>query len=171
MNSTNASQRPEVRGTTDAGVAEWGDTSWAAFAAVSESGDASLAGFAGSRRPQTPGGLTAIPAAFRYAPAVSRRTPVSFSIRRNGQPSRPSAIPCGRFVVAQDIGHGEEDSCPDLSVGRFWASPEVCDRHRRNTHLTSWNRLSEFWRRRTCSPLLVVSYTQFGDTPRGSDAF
>src|SRR5579872_1504133 len=36
-----------------------------------------LAGFAGDRRPQLPGGRTPIPAAFRYLPAVSRRTPVA----------------------------------------------------------------------------------------------
>src|SRR5260370_32736183 len=47
---------------------------------------ASLAGFAGARRPQAPGGRTPIPAALRYAPPVSRRTPVSCSMRRNGHP-------------------------------------------------------------------------------------
>src|SRR5262252_7354653 len=34
----------------------------------------SLAGFAGTCRPQAPGARTAMPAAFRYALAVSRRT-------------------------------------------------------------------------------------------------
>src|ERR1700676_1888183 len=37
----------------------------------------SLAGFAGGRRPHAPGGRTLIAAAFRYASAVSPRTPVS----------------------------------------------------------------------------------------------
>src|SRR5215470_4568633 len=46
---------------------------------TSESVATSMAGFADDLRRQ-PGGLTAIPAAFRYAPAVSRRTPVSSSI-------------------------------------------------------------------------------------------
>src|SRR5204863_741004 len=38
------------------------------------------------------GARTAIPAALRYALAVSRRTPVAFSISRRLQPSLPSAI-------------------------------------------------------------------------------
>jgi hypothetical protein len=41
-----------------------------------QSGIPSLAGFAGSR-PHLPGGRNAIPAAVRYAEAVSRRTPVA----------------------------------------------------------------------------------------------
>src|SRR5215831_4143824 len=57
---------------------ESGATSLAGFAIPSESGDTSLAGFAGERQPQLPGGLTGTPAAFKYVPAVSRRTPVSF---------------------------------------------------------------------------------------------
>ena len=62
-----------------------------------ESGVTSLAGFAGARRPHAPGGRTAIPAAFRYAPAVSRRTPVACSMRRKGHPSFPSAMTCCFF--------------------------------------------------------------------------
>src|SRR5881397_1084350 len=62
----------------------------------SESVATCMAGFAGDLRRQ-PGGLTPIPAAFRYAPAVSRRTPVSCSIRRSGQPSFPSAMTCCFF--------------------------------------------------------------------------
>src|SRR5262245_42166322 len=54
-----------------------------------------MAGFAGVRR--QPGRLTEIPAAFRYAPAVSRRTPVSCSIRRSVQPSFPNAMTCCFF--------------------------------------------------------------------------
>jgi hypothetical protein len=56
-----------------------------------------LAGFAGGRRPQQRGGRTAIPAAFRYAPAVSRRTPVTCSMRLNGHPSVPSVVTCCFF--------------------------------------------------------------------------
>jgi Putative transposase len=47
----------------------------------------SMAGFAG-RRPHAPGGRTAMPAAFRYARAVSRRTSVSCSIRRKDLPEQ-----------------------------------------------------------------------------------
>ncbi len=55
--------------------------------------DTSLAGFgAGGRRRR--GRRTGIPAAFRYALAVSRRTPVAASMRRSGQPSRPNARTC-----------------------------------------------------------------------------
>ena len=63
--NTNGSHRLAVRDRVAAGVAESGDTSLAGFAAVAESGDTSLAGFAGVRRPQPPGALMAIPAAFR----------------------------------------------------------------------------------------------------------
>ena len=38
----------------------------------------SLAGFAGAFLPHPPGGRTPTPAAFKYSPAVSRRTPVAF---------------------------------------------------------------------------------------------
>jgi hypothetical protein len=38
----------------------------------------SLAGFAGGLLPHPRGGRTATPAAFKYSPAVSRRTPVCF---------------------------------------------------------------------------------------------
>src|SRR5271165_5250093 len=55
-----------------------------------------LAGF-GSHRPQPLGGRTAIPAAFRYAPAVSRRTWVACWMRRSDQPSRPRAKTCCFF--------------------------------------------------------------------------
>src|SRR5712692_11368572 len=46
----------------------------------------SLAGFA-FRRPQPPGARMAIPAAFKYPAAVSRRMPVASSILRSAQPS------------------------------------------------------------------------------------
>jgi len=55
-----------------------------------------------------------MPAAFRYALAVSRRTPVSCSIRRKGHPRRPNAITCclfpslKTFFFAQDVAHADE---------------------------------------------------------------
>src|ERR1035438_9172147 len=58
-----------------------GITGMAGFAAP-ESVITSLAGF-GARRPQPLGGRTAIPAAFRYALAVSRRILVACCIRRS----------------------------------------------------------------------------------------
>src|SRR5271157_893343 len=91
--------------------------------------DTSLAGFAGGRRPHDPGGRTATPAAFRYVPAVSRRTPVACSMRRSGQPSRPSAITCCRFsslktLLTMTEGTLRHSQCPDLNlVGRFSAVP------------------------------------------------
>jgi hypothetical protein len=39
-----------------------------------------LAGFGSAFLPQRPGGRNGMPAAFKYPPAVSRRTPVAFSI-------------------------------------------------------------------------------------------
>jgi len=64
----------------------------AAGVAVPESVDTPpvVAGFGGHAESLPPGRRTAIPAACRYALAVSRRTAVSFSIRRSDQPSRPS---------------------------------------------------------------------------------
>jgi len=62
-----------------------------------------LAGFDGARFPQPPGGRTAIPAARRYAPAVSRRTPVACSIRLSGHPSLPSATTCCFFSVLKTL--------------------------------------------------------------------
>jgi hypothetical protein len=55
-----------------------------------------VAGFA-ARRPQPPGRRTAIPAAFRYWPAVSRRILVASWMRRSDQPSRPRAKTCCFF--------------------------------------------------------------------------
>ncbi len=72
-----------------------GITGMAGFAAP-KSVITSLAGF-GSHRPQPLGGRTAIPAAFRYAPAVSRRIPVACWMRRSDQPSRPRAKTCCFF--------------------------------------------------------------------------
>src|SRR4029453_10142744 len=62
------------------------DTSLAGFA---RSVDTGLAAFGGGRRWR--GSPLAIPAALRYALAVSRRTPVACSMRRSGHPSRPRA--------------------------------------------------------------------------------
>src|SRR6185437_9162572 len=67
---------------------------------VSESVDTSavVAGFGGGHtvgRP--PVRRTAMPAAFKYALAVSRRTPVVASMRRSDHPRRPSARTCCRL--------------------------------------------------------------------------
>src|SRR5262249_54246913 len=82
-----------------------------------------MAGFADDLRRQ-PGGWTAIPAAFRYAPAVSRRTPVSSSIRRSGQPSFPSAMTCCFFSSLKTLLMAARLSSPWLMsgasfIGRF----------------------------------------------------
>jgi hypothetical protein len=63
---------------------------------ASESGVTRMAGFAGARRPH-PGRHTTTPADFRYALAVSLRTPVACSMRRSGHPSFPSAMTCCFF--------------------------------------------------------------------------
>jgi hypothetical protein len=55
-----------------------------------------MAGFARARRPH-PGRHTTTPADFRYALAVSLRTPVTCSMRRKGHPSFPSAMTCCFF--------------------------------------------------------------------------
>ena len=54
-------------------------------------------GFCRLPPPPRAGWPTATAAAFRYALAVSRRTPVSCSIRRKDQPRRPNAITCCCF--------------------------------------------------------------------------
>jgi hypothetical protein len=73
----------------------------------------SLAAFA--PRPQRAGPRTLIPAAFRYAPAVSRRTPVACSIRRKDKPSRPYAITCCRLSSQNTLLMAPEATMP-LSV-------------------------------------------------------
>jgi hypothetical protein len=70
------------------GLQASGITGMAGFAAP-ESVITSLAGF-GSHRPQPLGGRTAIPAAFRYALAVSRRILVACWMRRS------DGLPCLR---------------------------------------------------------------------------
>src|ERR1017187_115965 len=67
-----------------------------AGSAAPESVITSLAGF-GARRPQPLGGRTAIPAAFRWELAVSRRILVACWMRRSDQPSRPRAKTCCFF--------------------------------------------------------------------------
>src|SRR5439155_25092148 len=98
-----------------------------------------LAGF-DDRRPHPPGGRTAIPDAFRYAPAVSRRTPVACSMRRSVQPSFPSAITCCFFSSFKTLLMPTErirrSQCPErwFIVGRFSADnhwPVLGDRRGR----------------------------------------
>ena len=102
----------------------------------------SLAGFAG-RRPQLPGGRMGIPAALKYALAVSRRTPVVCSIRRSGHPSRPNATTCSLFSVlktllmpTEPVSASRRCQCPGLilcslagfqvtTIGRFWVTAEA----------------------------------------------
>jgi hypothetical protein len=60
----------------------------------------SMAGF-GGHGPTGP--RTAIPAALRYALAVSRLTPVASSIRRRLHPSRPRACTCCCFSVLKTL--------------------------------------------------------------------
>jgi hypothetical protein len=97
-----------------------------------------MAGFAG--RPQ-PGGRTVIPAAFKYALAVSRRTPVVLSICRSDQPSRPRTITCSRFVSLKTLAilaSGPQSAAPAQRLsrrpmagfqvstyGRLWVSTEA----------------------------------------------
>src|SRR5207253_747464 len=77
-----------------------------------------MAGFAGDRRRQ-PGRLTEIPAAFRQAPAVSRLTPVSSSIRRSVQARYHNAITCCFF-----------SSLKTLLIAARLNSPELMSRSR-----------------------------------------
>jgi hypothetical protein len=98
-----------------------------------------MAGFA--FRPQPPGRRTLMPAAFRYALAVSRRTPVACSIRRKDQPSRPKASICCRLSSLNTLLMAPEATLPrsDVNVpgdyfslagfevimhGRFWVLTE-----------------------------------------------
>ena len=53
-----------------------------------------VAGFGGQTLGRPPRSRTGIPAAFKYALAVSRRTVVACSMRRSDHPSRPSASTC-----------------------------------------------------------------------------
>ena len=80
----------------------------------------SLAGFA-ARRPQPPGGRTAIPAAFRYWLAVSRRMRVACWICRSGQPSRPRAKTCCFFSSFKTLAMPTEATslCGSQCPGRY----------------------------------------------------
>src|SRR5215204_5800141 len=99
-----------------------------------------MAGFA--PRPQPPGARTLIPAALRYALAVSRRTPVACSMRRKDQPRRPKAIICCRLSSLNTLLMTLKASLPPRVVnvpgdyfsmagfevtlhGRFWVTPEA----------------------------------------------
>src|SRR5688572_19045575 len=99
-----------------------------------------MAGFA--LRPQPPGRRTLMPAALRYALAVSRRTPVACSIRRKDQPSRPKASICCRLSSLNTLLMAPEATLPrgDVNVpgdyfslagfevimhGRFWVLTEA----------------------------------------------
>ena len=70
----------------------------------------SLAGFAAGCRPQLPGGRNAIPAAFKYAAAVSRWTPVTRWIRRSDHPKRPKAMTCCFFSSFKTLLTSTEDT-------------------------------------------------------------
>ena len=100
----------------------------------------SLAGFAGDPLPQAPGGRIAIPAAFRYPAAVSRRILVAFWIRRSDQPNWPSAMTCFLFSSFKTLLTWRRISlhriqCPEslfllagfqvTAIGRFWVTAEV----------------------------------------------
>src|SRR3974390_2292390 len=99
----------------------------------------SLAGFA-ARRPHPPGERTAIPAAFRYWLAVSRRMRVARWICRSGHPSRPRAKTCCFFSSVKTLAMSSEATEPPrasmsqtpfslagfqvITIGRFWVIAE-----------------------------------------------
>ncbi len=66
-----------------------------------------MAGFA-AFRPHPPDGRTAIPAARRYAPAVSRRICAALSMRRNDHPQPSQRDDLLFLFFAQDIAHVTE---------------------------------------------------------------
>ena len=105
-----------------------------------------VAGFGGGQtfgRP--PVRRTGIPAAFKYALAVSRRTPVAASMRRRDQPSRPSARTCCCVCSLKTLLMSGEGPCGPLRrqrlgslrvlagfqvsiSGRIWVSAEALQR-------------------------------------------
>ena len=97
----------------------------------------SMAGFAGARRPH-PGRHTTTPVAFRYALAVSLRTPVASSMRRKDHPSFPSAITCCFFSSLKTLLMPREPisaplgvNVPGFCYGRFSGDltwPDLGDR-------------------------------------------
>ena len=100
-----------------------------------------VAGFAGQLASRPPLLRTAIPAAFKYRLAVSRRTPVDSSIRRSDQPSRPSArtdclLSSFETLLIPSVDHVPTASSTSRRLlvvagsqvslsGRFWVSPEA----------------------------------------------
>src|ERR1700687_903403 len=103
-----------------------------------ESVDTSLAGFGAWPHRRR---AIAMPASFRYALAVSRRTPMLVSMRRSGHPSRPNAMTCCRFCSLKTfaIPAARHASSAYVNVlahrfplagfqvstfGRFWVSTE-----------------------------------------------
>ena len=82
--------------------------------------------------PRRPGPRTAMPAAFRYALTVSRRTPVCCPMRRKDQPRRPSTMICYCFSSFNTLLMAREPkrlryavNVPNAStVGRFWVITE-----------------------------------------------
>jgi hypothetical protein len=83
--------------------------SWPGFAAV-ESVITSVAGFAGSCCAEAPDARKAMPAAFKYPAAVSRRTPVLRWMRRSDHPNRPKAMTCCFFSSLKTLLTAMEDS-------------------------------------------------------------
>lgn len=109
-------------------LAAFGDDSPSFPARISVSTSLGLAAF-GARRPR--GGRVAIPAAFKYELAVSRRTPVAASMRRSVHPSRPSAKICCRFsslktlLISPRLGtrpFRERQTSWPTTTGRFSAA-------------------------------------------------
>jgi hypothetical protein len=90
---------------------------------------------------QPPAGRTAIPAAFRYAAPVSRRTPVACWMRRSVHPSRPNAETCCFFSLFKTLAMATRLQClsPEsvsrsssslagfqvTIIGRFWVTTEA----------------------------------------------
>ena len=138
-----AGARPGARHVGGAGGLESVDTpSLLAGFGAPESVDtpSAVAGFGGSATCR--GARTATPAARRYPPAVSRRTPVASSIFLSDHPSRPRARTCCLFSSLKTLAIPAADHrpaafvnvpapyiswpvlrCP-LLAGRFWVSNE-----------------------------------------------
>jgi hypothetical protein len=104
--------------------------------------ESAISGGCGHRECRPPDRRTEIPAACRYVPAVSRRTPTSRSMRLSDHPSRPSASICSRlssfktFVIPAEGPRGPPPrqtsrSCPVVAGfqviigGRFWVITET----------------------------------------------
>ena len=81
-----------------------------------------VAGFGGQTRGRPPRRRMGMPAAFRYSLAVSRRMPVASSMRRNDQPSRPSAMTsCPRSRRCScPARHHVHSSGVNVSVAYAW---------------------------------------------------